>query len=196
MSELLMKDQIMSVVPQDYRNSNKGKVLDIQDRTFTLEMLHAPDGILPKKLMEFYSQTKLGMLYFSASALEINGNVLTVTIPRKHRFLQRRSFTRIKFVKDVNLISDNINYSATTRDLSAGGLKLNTKEPLNINSKYGISIRLLGDRYLNCKFEPIKIEKNDDKTYTVSGRFDELENADKMKLMQFCMRKDIENDNK
>lgn len=196
MSELLEKDQVISLVPQDFKYSNKGRVTGIQDRTFTMELFHEPDGIEIKKLMEFYSQTKNGMLYFSSSAMEINGNLLTLAIPRKHRFLQRRSFTRIKFIYDMDLIANGKTYEIKSRDVSASGMKMVTNEHLDIDSDYDISINLLDEHYVKCKFEPIKIEKNDDETYTISGRFKDLSNTDKMKLIQFCIRKNVENMNK
>lgn len=196
MSELLEKDQVISVVPQDFKYSNKGKVTGIQDRTFTMELHHAPEGIEIKKLMEFYSQTKNGMLYFSSSAMEINGNVLTLAIPRKHRFLQRRAFTRIKFIYDMDLIAGGKTYKIKSRDVSASGMKMVTSEHLDIDSEYDVSINLLDEHYVKCKFEPIKIEKNDDGSYTISGRFKDLSNTDKTKLIQFCMRKNVENMNK
>jgi len=64
MNELLEKGQEIRIVPQDFRNSNKAKVIDVQDTNFSLEVFHSPDGILLKKMNEFYSPTKNGMLYF------------------------------------------------------------------------------------------------------------------------------------
>jgi c-di-GMP-binding flagellar brake protein YcgR len=196
MAELLEKEQILSIVPQDYRNSNKGKVLDINKNSFSLELFHEPDGIAPQKIMEFYSSTKNGMLYFTSSAAEINGNTLTVLIPRKHRFLQRRALTRIKFAQGLNLKSGDKSYEAGSIDLSSGGMKLKTKESLSIDSEYSLSINLLEKSSVECNYQPMKIEKNSDGSYTLSGRFQNLTNADKMKLTQFCMRKNIENLNR
>jgi len=196
MAELLEKDQILSVVPQNYRNSNKGKVLEINGRKFLLELFHKPEGIVPEYIMEFYSPTENGMLYFTSSAAEINENVLTVLIPRKHRFLQRRAFTRINFVKEISLGADDKSYKADSIDLSSGGMKLKVCEALNIDAEYNLGIKLLGDTLVECKYQPRKIEKNSDGSYTVSGRFQNLSNTDKMKLTQFCIRKNIEDTNR
>lgn len=196
MSELLEKEQVLSIVPQNFKVSNKGKIIDINDRIFSLEVFHEPKGIEPKKLLEFYSQTKNGMLYFVSSAIEIDGNLLKISIPIKHQFLQRREFTRIKFTQDMNLELDDKIYDITSVNLSAGGMKLKTSNTLNIDSDYDLRIKLLDESYVKCKFQPIKIEKNEDSSYTLSGRFKNLENADKMKLVQFCIRKNIENANR
>ncbi len=195
MNELLEKNQVLSLVPQNFKNSNKGKVIEIHDEKFLLEMFHDPDGILPKKIQEFYSPTKHGMLFFSSSVSNIEGNVLTVNIPRKHRFLQRRAFTRIKFTKGIECKSGGKLYNVLPIDLSAGGMKLHTTEPFNIDTSYDVELMLL-NKNIKCEFKLIRIEKNDDNSYTLSGRFNNLSNADKMALMQFCMRKSIENANR
>lgn len=196
MAELLEKEQVLSVIPQDYAKSNKGKVTEINERNFILELYHAPEGIIPQRVMEFYSPTPNGMLYFTSSAAEINGSTITVSMPRKHRFLQRRTFTRIKFVQVLKLESDGKNYNAESVDLSAGGMKLRTSEPLSINGEFNLSINLVDKTFVECKFQPTKIEKTSDDSYTVSGRFQNLANTDKMKLTQFCIRKNIENINR
>lgn len=196
MSELLEKEQVLSIVPQDYRNSNKGKILDINERNFSLELFHEPIGITPQRIMEFYSSTKNGMLYFTSSAAEINGNILTISIPRKHRFLQRRTFTRVKFIQSLILTSGDKTYNAESVDLSSGGMKLKTDSSINIDDEYNLAIKLLGGSSITCTYQPMKIEKNSDGTYTLSGRFQNMDNADKMKLTQFCMRKNIENLNR
>jgi c-di-GMP-binding flagellar brake protein YcgR len=196
MTELLEKDQIISVVPQDFKNSNKSKILDIQDKKFLLEIFHPADGIEPKKMMEFYSYTQNGMLYFSSSVIEMEGNVLTVAIPRKHRFLQRRAFTRVKFAQNMELKSEKISHKIVSINISAGGLKLKTNDVIDINLEYDLCLNLSQESSLSCTFEPIKIEKDENQSYTLSGRFKNLSNTAKITLIQFCMRKSLEIVNK
>lgn len=196
MNELLEKGQEISIVPQDYKHSNKGKVLDIKSSFFTLEAMHEPEGILPKKVVEFYSQTKHGMLYFSSGVIKVDGNLIVATFPRKHRFLPRRAFTRIKFIQDLDLKIKDKTFKTTALDLSAGGLKLKTNEHLDIDSEYEICINLLGKNNISCIFEPIKMDKNEDGSYTLAGRFKNLKRTDRMKIIQFCIRKNIENKNR
>lgn len=196
MNTLVEKEQIISVVPHDFRNSNKGKVKEVSDDGFTMEVFHSPNGILIKNLTEFYSQTKNGVLYFESDVLKIEGNVLTIANPIKHRFLQRRQFTRIKFNQNVELKSEEKAHNITILDVSAGGMKIRATENIDIEKEYNVNIELSNDQNVECKFHPIRIEKNDDGLYTLSGRFKNLSNVDKMTLVQFCMKKKIENGNK
>ena len=196
MNELLEKGQAISIVPQNFKNSNKGKIGMIHDSFFTVDMFHAPEGIERKKVMEFYSPTKNGTVYFTSGIVKIDENTVVVSIPKKHRFLQRRNFTRVKFIQDIELKLNDKTFFATTLDLSAGGIRLKTTENININSQYDLFIRLVNENSIQCKFEPIKIEKSEDCIYTVAGRFINQTRTDKMKIIQFCIRKDIENQNR
>lgn len=128
--------------------------------------------------------------------VKIEGNTLTIANPVKHRFLQRRQFTRIKFLQEVEIKAEDKLYNVTIIDLSAGGMKSNSAENVNIEFEYNICIQLSDDQSVHCKFQPIRIEKDDDGLYTLSGRFKNLSNVDKMTLVQFCMKKKIENTNK
>ena len=47
-----------------------------------------------------------------------------------------------------------------------------------------------------CSFSPIRIEKNENGGYTISGRFDFHNSIDKMTLIQFCTKRSIEIKNK
>lgn len=196
MQELLNKDQILSVVPQDFRKATKGRVVKVDENSFELEVKHSPEGILINNLIEFYSQTQNGVLYFATDIVGINGNVLTVASPIKHRFLQRRQFTRISFSQELELVSGDNRQKITTMDLSAGGMKMKSGQNIDIDSQYNVCIPLSEDQSIKCGLQPIRVEKQGEGFYTLSGRFQNLSNVDKMTLVQFCMKKKLENVNK
>ena len=126
----------------------------------------------------------------------IENNVITIANPVKHRFLQRRKFTRIKFIEDLELTNGDVVHKIRTLDLSAGGMKVRTTENIDIEKDYNVSIKLSDEQVINCKYQLIRVEKGDGGLYTISGRFTSLSNIDKMTLVQFCMKKDMENLNK
>lgn len=196
MSEIVKNGQLFSVVPEDFKNANKGKVVDVGEKTLSIEVIYPPTGIMLNIPIEFYSQTSNGVLYFQSTVSSIDNNILTVLNPIKHRFLQRRQFTRVKFYQEMDFRNQDASYKIKALDLSAGGMRLTTKDSLNINLEYDVNIELSHERVVNCKFLPIRIEKADDGVYTLSGRFQNLSNVDKMTLVQFCMNKDAENVNK
>ena len=196
MRELIKKDQIVDIVPQDFKNVNKGKVLDVDMEGFTMELKYVPKGLLQNHICDFYSLTDNGYLYFESYIENLENNVLTVANPVKHRFLQRRKFTRIKFIEDMELVYGETVHKVRSLDLSAGGMKLQTPENVNIEYEYNVVIKLNNEQEVKCKYQLIRVEKKDNGYYTISGRFTNLSNIDKMTLVQFCMKKDMENMNK
>ena len=196
MRDLIKKDQLVTIVPQDFKNSNKGKVLDVSMEGFRMELKYKPEGLIKNHICDFYSLTDNGYLYFESYIQELENNVISIANPVKHRFLQRRKFTRIKFIEDIELVYEDIVHKARTLDISAGGMKLKTEENIDIEKSYKVTIKLSDEQEIKCKYQLIRVEKGDNGLYTISGRFVNLSNIDKMTLVQFCMKKDMENLNK
>ena len=196
MRELIKNEQLVTIVPQDFKNSNKGKVLDVSPEGFRMELKYKPEGLIKNHICDFYSLTDNGYLYFESYIKDLENNVISIANPVKHRFLQRRKFTRIKFMEDLELVWEDTRHKVRTLDLSAGGMKLRTEENVDIEKEYKVSIKLSDEQIINCKYQLIRVEKGDNGIYTISGRFTQLSNIDKMTLVQFCMKKDMENLNK
>lgn len=196
MRELIKNEQIVTIVPQDFKKTNKGRVLDVSMDGFRMELKYKPDGLMVNHICDFYSFTDNGYLYFESYIQALENNVITIANPVKHRFLQRRKFTRIKFLEDLELKCGDITHKIRTLDLSAGGMKIQTADNIDIEKEYAVSLNLGGEQEINCKYQLIRVEKGDNGLYTISGRFTQLSNIDKMTLVQFCMKKDMENLNK
>ncbi len=195
MNDLFTRGQEFSVVPQNFKFANKGKIVDILDRCIVLELEKPPTGLEKMKINEYYSQTRNGVLYFSSAIAKIDEdkNRIVVMKPKKHRFLQRRAFTRIKFIEEIELKLDNSTIKAITEDLAAGGIKLKTKECLDLNKEYDLALPLAGGDDIICKYRPIKMEKvEEDDIYISAGKLLEVPQKDKMRIIQYCLRKDIE----
>lgn len=196
MRELIEKDRKITVVPSDFKCANKGTIVNVEPRFFTIELEYEPDGIMRHNYCEFYTQTNHGTLYFDSYPETIEGKRVKIANPAKHRFLQRRQYTRIKFVHDLDLTADNITHKITTLDISAGGMKIKTNENINIEGNYKIVLPLSEEQFVECVFSPIRIEKNENGGYTISGRFEYHNNKDKMTLTQYCTKRSIEIQNK
>ena len=196
MRELLKKDQIVTIIPHDFKDSNKGKITEVSMQGFKMKLKYVPKGLINKHICDFYSLTDNGYLYFESHIKDLDGNEISIANPKKHRFLQRRKFTRIKFLENLELINGDSTYKVQTLDLSAGGMKLKTSENINIEHDYNVKIQLNDEIEINCKYQLIRVEKLDDGNYIISGRFSNQSNIDKMSLIHFCMKKSMENDNK
>ena len=193
MRELIKEKQLVTIVPQDFKKTNKGRVLEVSMDGFRMELKYKPEGLMINHICDFYSFTDNGYLYFESYIQNLENNVITIANPVKHRFLQRRKFTRIKFIEDLELKCDDKIHKIRTLDLSAGGMKIRTADNIDIEKTYDVSIKLSEEQAIKCKYQLIRVEKGDSGLYTISGRFVNLSNIDKMTLVQFCMKKDMEN---
>ncbi len=196
MRELIEKDRKVIIVPPDFKWANKGTIVDVEPRYFTIELEHDPQGIMRHNYCEFYTQTTHGTLYFDSFAETIEGKKLKIANPAKHKFLQRRQFTRIKYMHELDLKSKDASHKITTLDISAGGMKFVTDENVDIEKEYSIMLPLSEIQSVECIFSPIRIEKNENGKYTISGRFEYHNGKDKMTLTQYCTKRSIEIRNK
>lgn len=197
MRELIEKNQRVTIIPTDYKCANKGTVTDVDSNGFTLKLDYAAEGIMKNTYCEFYTNGKHGTLHFESYPVEISDdNTVYIANPAKHKFLQRRHFTRIKFVNDIVLTFDNDKFNITTLDISAGGMKFKTKDNIDIAKNYRLILPLSQGVSIECLYSPIRVEKNDDGYLYHSGRFEFSDNRYRMTLIQYCSKRSIEIKNK
>ena len=196
MRELVKNEQLVTIVPQDFKKTNRGTVVDVSMDGFKMKLQYKPEGLMINHICDFYSLTDNGYLYFESYIQALENNVITIANPVKHRFLQRRKFTRVKFLEDLVLTNDGITHNVRTLDISAGGMKITSDDNIDMEKEYNVKIKLSDEQEISCRYQLIRIEKGDSGKYTISGRFTHLNNIDKMTLVQFCMKKDMESMNK
>ena len=196
MRELVVEDQEILMIPQNFKFANKGRVTEVRAGDFTLELNYEPEGIMENTYCEFYTQTSHGKLQFDSYAKKIDGKTLIIASPAKHKFLQRRQYTRIKFLTDIEMYLNGAPAKISIRDISAGGMKFNTQERIDIDGTYDLTLPLTDDLSLACKFQPIRIEKHNEGRYTISGRFVFESTRDRMMITQFCAKRSVEIKNK
>ena len=193
MRELVVENQRVLIIPQNFRYANQGTVKSVEAGEFVLELDNAPEGMMINTYCEFYTQTKRGKLYFDSFAKKIEGNIMVIASPAKHKFLQRRQYTRIKYVTDTQMYdSEKNSYQIKTLDVSAGGLKLISNQKFDIDTTYFVSIPVSETKSVDCEFHPIRIEKKSDSEYTVSGQFAFSSSHERMILVQYCAKRNVE----
>ena len=196
MRELVVENQEILMIPQNFKFANRGTVTEVRAGDFTLELDYEPEGVLENTYCEFYTQTSHGKLYFDSYAKNIDGKTLIIASPAKHKFLQRRQYTRIKYLSDIEMSLAGNNYKISTLDISAGGMKFKTDENLNIEGSYALTLPLTDSNSIKCEFQPIRIEKRNEGGYTVSGQFVFFSSADRMFVTQYCAKRSVEIKNK
>lgn len=200
MKELLKIDQKISMVPEDINGALSTKIKKVIGNS--IEVTVSKEDLEFYKLqdsVEMFTVVDEGMLYFKPIISEIRKDEGVVKVDfdkEKYDLLQRREFTRIDLDKEFTLKDEDKDYVCKCIDISAGGMKFITSAELSVEKDYSIEFSLESNIPIQCYFKPIRTDKQEDNKNIVSGRFIALKNIDKIAIVQFCFKKQMENTNK
>ena len=193
MRSQIVIDKEFNILSRSIDNATTCKVTSVEEDCFVVELENEGKYEVDESV-ELFAMTDRGQLYFETIVKSVQGKTLSIWYPIVHKFLQRREYSRILTEKAIKLQDDSKDIEAIIIDISAGGIKVKTKQPLVLLKKYNTSIDI-ENKNIECIFEPIRIE-TDGEFYTSSGRFLNLDSTDRISLVQYCFRKQIENSNK
>lgn len=182
-----------SILSRSIDNAEKCSVVELSEDCFKVKLYNKRKYELGESV-ELFAMTSNGQLYFETIVKNVDEDIISIWFPISYKYLQRREYSRIQIEKEINLEYANKQILAKISDISAGGLKVVTKEQLQLMEEYVISINI-ENRELKTVFEPIRIEVNND-DFVSSGRFKNISSYDRIALVQYCFRKQIENSNK
>ncbi len=195
MKSYISEDKEFRIIPKDVKQATKCVVNQTEASFFTVRLL-SDEKLNIDENIEMFSNTPQGLLYFETSIIGLENNFIKLQYPITHKFLQRREYTRIEYSKNILLKDQDKTIKASIIDISAGGLKLTTPEEMSLAKDYRVNFEVEKNILLDCLFQPIRIEADELHGYTVSGRFKLIKNIARISLVQFCFRKQIENQNK
>lgn len=209
MRKLLKKNQKIYMVPQDIKGALSTKIKKVSRNVIEVEVNNADLQYYQKDaIVEMFTVVDEGMLYFKPVVSEIfaDENVVKVVFNKEvYDLLQRREFTRVELEKDFRLSDGQNDYVCSLVDISAGGMRFLTDAPLTTVRDYVIEFSLENNIPIQCFFKPIRVDelqvkatktKKQSPQSIVSGRFIALKNIDKIAIVQFCFKKQMEFTNK
>ncbi len=193
MRSQIVVDKEFNILSRSIDNATTCQVIKVDEDSFDVK-LHDKGKFEVDESVELFAMTPKGQLYFETIVKEVKDNVISIWFPISYKYLQRREYSRIGIDKIIELEATESNIKAQIIDISAGGLKIRTQVPLELLKKYKTNIDIENTN-IETEFEPIRIE-TDGQLFTSSGRFVDLKNSDRIALVQYCFRKQIENSNK
>ena len=200
MKELLKIDQKISMVPENINGALSSKIKKVIGNS--IEVTVSEEDIefyKPQTTIEMFTVVDEGMLYFKPIVSEIRKDEGIVKVDfdkENYDLLQRREYTRIYLDKEFTLKDESKDYVCKCIDISAGGMKFITSAELSVEKDYSIEFSLESNIPIQCYFKPIRTDKQENNKNIVSGRFIALKNIDKIAIVQFCFKKQMENTNK
>ena len=189
----ILENKEFSILSRSIDNATKCHVVSVSEESFEVK-LDIQGKYEVDESVELFTITSKGQLYFETIIKDIKDDILSLWFPINYRYLQRREYSRIHMDKEIVLTKAGNNIDAKIVDISAGGLKVTTNEQLELMAQYSLSLNI-DNETTNCTFEPIRIEANAN-SFVSSGRFNDITNHDRIALVQYCFRKQIENSNK
>ena len=189
----ILENKEFNILSRSIDNASRCCVIEVCDDCFKVK-LEEFNKYETDESVELFSMTKKGQLYFETIIKEVNNDILSIWFPITYKYLQRREYSRIQSDKTILLNNGEQEITARIIDISAGGMKLSVKEQLKLLTEYNIKIEI-ENRFIESIFEPIRIEVIQDE-FVVSGRFKNLSNYDRVAMVQYCFRRQIENNNK
>lgn len=189
----ILENKEFSILSRSIDNATRCHVVSVSEESFEVK-LDIQGKYEVDESVELFTMTSKGQLYFETIIKDIKDDVLSLWFPINYRYLQRREYSRIHMDKEIVLTKEGSNIDAKIVDISAGGLKVTTNEQLELMAQYSLSLNI-DNETTNCTFEPIRIEANAN-SFVSSGRFNDITSHDRIALVQYCFRKQIENSNK
>lgn len=189
----ILENKEFSILSRSIDNATKCRVVDVSEDAFSVQ-LEMQGKYEVDESVELFTMTSKGQLYFETIIKEVKDDIISMWFPINYRYLQRREYSRIQMDKEIILMKDDVAINARIADISAGGLKVRTDEQLELLTEYSLSLNI-DNEVANCTFEPIRLEANAN-SFIASGRFNNINSHDRIALVQYCFRKQIENSNK
>lgn len=186
-------DKEFYILSRSIDNADICKVIEVNQDSFKVKLNNKRKYEIDESV-ELFSMTTQGQIYFETIIKNVEEDILTLWFPITYKYLQRREFSRVITDKEIKLKDEGKLITAKIIDISAGGLKIKTIAQLDLLKEYMVSFETDG-KNIETKFEPIRIEAGAD-YFIVSGRFNDINYYDRISLVQYCFRKQIENTNK
>lgn len=181
------------ILSRSIDNATKCRVVNVSEENIDVK-LDVKGKYEIDESVELFAMTQNGQLYFETIVKDVKDDIVSMWFPINYKYLQRREYSRINLNKEVILKKGRKKVVAKIVDLSAGGFKVVTSEQLDLLTEYSFSIDI-DNETASCTFEPIRIELNGN-NFVSSGRFNNISSHDRIALVQYCFRKQIENSNK
>lgn len=189
----ITKNKEFYILSRSIDNATKCRVVNVSEENIDVK-LDVKGKYEIDESVELFAMTQNGQLYFETIVKDVKDDIVSMWFPINYKYLQRREYSRINLNKEVVLKKGRKKIVAKIVDLSAGGFKVVTSEQLDLLTEYSFSIDI-DNETASCTFEPIRIELNGN-NFVSSGRFNNISSHDRIALVQYCFRKQIENSNK
>lgn len=204
MKELLRSAKDFKIIPDSFKSSGAFNLLNVDNDNITAELIVENDSELkdyvPNSNVEVFGVNDFGLIYFETKIVSLENNTITLALTPDFSIIQRREYSRVGLETGIVKFKDlEEDFVIKVEDISAGGLKLTSKHSLEEDKNYDIEIILSNNMKIDCALRPVRVKKttcNNSDAYVISGKFLNLENTDRIVLVQYAFKIKMEEQNK
>lgn len=197
MNEAIEKNREFIIISPKVTNATKCVVTEVfANDGFAVE-LETEEKYSPKEEVNLFAVAGSGVLYLTCKLEGAEAKKLTVSAPKSVVVIQRREYTRVELNKNILIENGEKKIRATIMDISAGGMRLSSETEMKKDKDYAVDISLDSNLFISCTFRPVRVVfEEENKKYNISGKFVLIKNIDRVALMQYCMKRQSEMQNK
>lgn len=204
MKEIIKSAKDFKIIPGNFKSAGEFKIISSDDETIKAELVLSDEKELDDYVInsgvEIFGVNDVGLIYFETKILDRKGYNITFAMTSDFSIIQRREYSRVGLAQGSVVFKDMAeNFVVKIEDISAGGIKFISNAPLDFDKYYDIEIKLSNNMKIECALAPTRIKETDyeGKTaFSISGKFTELENADRIILVQYAFKIKMEEQNK
>ena len=201
MKEIIKSIKDFKIIPSNFKSAGEFKLIESDENTTTAELMLIDDSELKdyseESSVEVFGVNDIGLVYFQTNIISRNNKIIKLALTQDFSIIQRREYSRVGLKQGSVKFKDMAeNIVKEVLDISAGGIKIIRTEQLNSEKQYDIELSLSNNMKIGCAFIPVRTEKNANNTFTVSGKFANLENIDRIVLVQYAFKIKMEEQNK
>ena len=204
MKELLNSTKDFKIIPTNFKSSGAFSLISADDNIIKAELELVDERELEDykegDSVEIFGVNNVGLVYFETKIISKEGHIITLASTNDYSLIQRREYSRVGLIQGEVIFKDMApDFIKHVEDISAGGIKFICASPLELDFDYAIEIKLSNNMKIECALQPIRIteiEYDNKKAYMVSGKFTNLENVDRIVLVQYAFKIKMEEQNK
>ena len=204
MKDLIQTIKDFKIIPNNFKSSGIFNFTSIENEEIKGNLVLLEDSELNDypigSNVEVFGVNNLGLVYFETNILKREGKDISLALTQDYSIIQRREYSRVGLNQGKIIFKDMApDFVLNIDDISAGGVKLISLAPLELDKFYDIEINLSNNMKIECALSPIRITETDyegKKAYVISGKFVDLENADRIVLVQYAFKIKMEEQNK
>ena len=204
MKELLNSTKDFKIIPTNFKSSGAFELIEANEDKIEAKLVLMDERELEDYKVgdnvEVFGVNNVGLVYFETKIIAKESYNITLASTNDYSLIQRREYSRVGLSQGEVIFKDMApDFIKHVEDISAGGIKFICSSPLELDFDYAIEIKLSNNMKIECSLQPIRItetEYNNTKAYTVSGKFTNLENVDRIVLVQYAFKIKMEEQNK